>query len=928
MSENKFIKKLKGESTTKSVLEIKNQSVNTSFANMPHGTSDANRVYADHSGDAVGVLKSAENWKLNGSTLVYANSVNSDGNDYTGETDKTGGSVVLDGDGMAVSGAGLWVNATYTFTGDPTKTVAIFTAGTKWALKLCGHSLFSDNKTIDFTVLIKIGTSSVISKVFTVTTDSFNFCKDLVIDFAESVQSIIKVLGNQTLTLQLLCSDTSASATIYNGMTVLTSLQRRVDMDAIAGGGYSLDGLETELDNIHSELDGKLNLDGTNTMTGVLKMRASVSFECAIAPYWHGVGFYKLNDDDSVSLMASMEATDGFEPGTNNTYNIGSTSKKWKNLYLAGKAYVSTINNGFDIAVPVTNSADTLALKSEVDNAANSGRMITDQGVWYAKMYAATVAPSAENGTNYADFSQTDGQGNSIIVTYNRVNGAWVQDQTITPPADYDGYVPITSKIWDITEQAGQQGGRILWNHQSKEFTPYPQIVSFEDIEVTGNSTVIMPATPTDDNITNKKYVDDAIAAAPQANTDLSNLTSTGKNIGNWSNNVTNCITEIPQDLKVELNNGTFTLKAGSKAYKPDGTTYSATTDTNLNNVGVSGTDTWVIAMTSNNRIFPRALSNCVSGAGATTTSGYAYDTTTNIISWYSAGGVKQDDVCSFPIAIIHTTNGVPDEITQVFNGFGYIGSTVFALPGVKALAPNGRNTDGTLKNITMTVSTVNTTSAFNSVFFIGNNYIAPASYTNYAEQEQQPTFANGHWYKPSENIMYRVVNSVATAQMYLVKCCRVYTNNNVATGLTPYLPFRMVDYNDFADLKSNTYTKSEVDTIASGKADTNLNNVSAGIDFVIESQLPTAQNNYTWYRKYKSGWVEQGGIVSGTGTETITLPVTMADTNYTALNGGYYSTSAEWQPLSIQKYSTTEIKITKQNSANSSWEVKGMAQG
>lgn len=30
--------------------------------------------------------------------------------------------------------------------------------------------------------------------------------------------------------------------------------------------------------------------------------------------------------------------------------------------------------------------------------------------------------------------------------------------------------------------------------------------------------------------------------------------------------------------------------------------------------------------------------------------------------------------------------------------------------------------------------------------------------------------------------------------------------------------------------------------------------------DFVVESQLPTAENNYTWYRKYKSGWVEQGG--------------------------------------------------------------------
>lgn len=48
--------------------------------------------------------------------------------------------------------------------------------------------------------------------------------------------------------------------------------------------------------------------------------------------------------------------------------------------------------------------------------------------------------------------------------------------------------------------------------------------------------------------------------------------------------------------------------------------------------------------------------------------------------------------------------------------------------------------------------------------------------------------------------------------------------------------------------------------------------------DWVVESQLPTAENNYTWYRKYKSGWVEMGGQST---SQTITLPIEMADTNY-----------------------------------------------
>lgn len=285
---------------------------------------------------------------------------------------------------------------------------------------------------------------------------------------------------------------------------------KNVNYSAVYAWGGIGGNIDDQAD-LKAALDGKVSTDGSSIMTGPLKMRATSSFQCAIAPYWDGVGFYKLNSDNSVTLIASIETPDGFLPWTTNTYNIGSSSKKWKNLYLGGKLFVSTINNGGDLAFPA-NTTGTLATKADVDLAANSGRMITDQGVWYAKMYAATVAPAAEDGTNYADFSQVDGQGNPVIVTYNRVNGAWVQDQTITPP-EYDGYVPITSKIWDIAEQTGQQGGRILWNHQSKQFTPYPQIISFSNQILNYCSlvscTVTLPATMTRNAAVNAGYVID-----------------------------------------------------------------------------------------------------------------------------------------------------------------------------------------------------------------------------------------------------------------------------------------------------------------------------------------------------------------------------------------------------------------------------------
>ncbi|MBO7344890.1 MAG: hypothetical protein J6U92_02995, partial [Clostridia bacterium] len=523
MSENKFIKRLKGEQTAKSVLEIKNESTKTSFANMPQGTSNAINVYSDHRGNATAVLEGTDIWKLNTSQFVVVPNAFGDGRDFTST--------------YTVFGSSLWVNATYTF--DQPK---IFTGATQWTLKLCGHSLLSSSSnTIGFSLIIKFGNAVTITKSFSVSENAFEFCKEFIIDFSESEQTAIKVANGDTMTVQLLCADTTASATIYNGMTTLVAQQRRVDGETVASDLHTFEDLEVEVAQLHEDLDDLeeyvddtfVRLDGTSIMIAPLKFRAG-SMRGAVGPYLNGVSFWKLDSQGNITNIANLTDSQ-FLPVTTNAIDLGRSANKWKDLYLAGKAYMSVINNGYDIAVPVTNSADTLALKSEVDLAANSGRMITDQGVWYAKMYAATVPPAAEDGTNYADFSQVDGQGNPIIVIYEHQNGAWVQSEIITPPAEYDGYVPITSKIWDITEQAGQQGGRILWNHQSKEFTPYPQIISFEDIEITGTSTVIMPQNPSASQIVNKDYVDNKVSSSIGNGTIT--LTQSGNTMGTFTTN-------------------------------------------------------------------------------------------------------------------------------------------------------------------------------------------------------------------------------------------------------------------------------------------------------------------------------------------------------------------------------------------------------
>ena len=253
-----------------------------------------------------------------------------------------------------------------------------------------------------------------------------------------------------------------------------------------------------------ADLDDKYVKKTGDTMSNALRFESNVDHG-AIFGFGRGVELCSL--DSNGNIVPIVSATNLSFSAQKANLKLGNTTYPWL------ITYTKKINNGYDLNVP--QKAGTLATIEDVNDAlANAGSSLTSKGVWYAKMYAGTTAPAAEDGTNYADFSQTDGQGNPIIVIYERQNGAWVETDTITPPANYNGYVMVTSKIWDIPEQSGQQGGQVNWDCVHKTFTPYPKIVSFEDAALTGNSTVQMPTTPTSDSIVNKGYVDNAIATS------------------------------------------------------------------------------------------------------------------------------------------------------------------------------------------------------------------------------------------------------------------------------------------------------------------------------------------------------------------------------------------------------------------------------
>lgn len=111
-------------------------------------------------------------------------------------------------------------------------------------------------------------------------------------------------------------------------------------------------------------------------------------------------------------------------------------------------------------------------------------------------------------------------------------------------------------------------------------------------------------------------------------------------------------------------------------------------------------------------------------------------------------------------------------------------------------------------------------------------------------------------------------------------------------------------------------------------KADRDLQNLDTvgGADAVIEYQIPTSENNYTWYRKYASGWIEQGGQTPATESNNyeVTLLKAFIDTNYSVLVTckSTQSTNNGWNYA--HTLTTTSFKIT-QTGSGAFWEAKGM---
>lgn len=234
---------------------------------------------------------------------------------------------------------------------------------------------------------------------------------------------------------------------------------------------------------------------------------------------------------------------------------------------------------------------------------------------------------------------------------------------------------------------------------------------------------------------------------------------SANKNLAN-TGMITNCLLEIPQDIKLELNEGVLTLKSGSKVYVPNGVN-------TFDKIEIMG-DVIKADLPANITtyyIYYIPMQNYLSASanmstGTTTENGSVlYNPDTNIIKYTDDLGVTNPYNVSFPLCKINVIDGV-HTIVQVFNGFGYMDSILFSLPNVVGLSSQGRVENGRYKNRILengkvSVITIDENWESNLHCFYSEQSLSIAS--NYIVSEEKPLENECIWRKPSENKMYRI---------------------------------------------------------------------------------------------------------------------------------------------------------------------------
>lgn len=303
--------------------------------------------------------------------------------------------------------------------------------------------------------------------------------------------------------------------------------------------------------------------------------------------------------------------------------------------------------------------------------------------------------------------------------------------------------------------------------------------------------------------------------------------------------NITNCITKIPQDIKLELNNDTLTLKAGSQPRDGQGNVINITNDITRSDFSKFGSSDYLVFYSkSYGGLLAGKIIECTSGA--TDSSSVAnhiwYDTTNKQIKFADNSGTAYSFTdLSLPLCGCSITYGTGiTSIDQIFNGFGYIGSYRYGI-NVEGKAANGNNPDGSINNLTYKIDGVNgmldIDRGVHKYILLHQNALIHAN--SWYEQEERPNFVENrdqYWYNPKtrETFYYRSATNNGIRPAILVSEYDIDTNGKIYNFKTKST-FQAADYYDVPKLATdNVFTG--INTIDTGEANS-LNIKSWNID-------------------------------------------------------------------------------------------------
>ena len=968
MAENKFIERLQGKGTEKSVVEIKNTATPTMFTNMPAGDSNGFNTYSDHRGNATVVANGTMNWKVDSlQTLTPANIVNGNGEDFTTS--------------MATSGAGLWINAEYTFpsTGDPNHPVAmVFNPQTKWVLKVCGDNLLSPtSNTIDFTVLITFGSSNIISKTFTVAEQANKFCKEFVIDFAESNTNIIKAQGLSTMKLQLLCGTADASANIYGGMTVLTCLQRKVEAVAISSTFANVeevlrDGL---LPNDYFSNGAYIaQVTDGDTAYAVFQRDGDemlfVGWNQPIPDQTGNSGKFLMTNGSLMSWeQLTISDVDGLQDDlddlqgqiTTNKGTIGNHIANTNNPHnvTASQVGLGNVDNTSDADKPIsTATQDALDLKA---NIADLGTAAYTDSTDYATAAQGGKADTAlQPGDNVSELVNNAGYLTQhqtltdlgITATASEINVLdgitasttelnYVDGVTSAIQTQIDGKQPKSASAYNMGNTSG--GWTAMSNAQQDALNSGANTTNIGQI-ATNTSNIA-------DEITNRQNADNGLQSQIDAivsKSDVVDIVGTyaelqaydTSSLGN--NDVVKVISDSTHNNAPSYYRWVITGGVGAWVYiGSESETYTkAETDALLNakQDNITATDGITLTGTTLTNSGVRAVaSGTANGTISVNTNGTSADVAvtglgsaayTNSSAYATAAQGTKADTAVQPgdLATVATSGSYNDlsnkptipaaQVNSDWNANSGV-AQILNKPTLATVATSGSYNDLSNKP---TIPTVN-----NSTITITQGGITKGSFSlNQATGDTIALDAGGGGSVSIDNITI-----TANADDEIQTVAMIDQNS----GIDKIWTGESADYEDIANPSNDTFYAITDDigdsALDIGQITETLNDkVDKGHE-VIEFQAPTVINGYTWYRKYADGWVEQGGTVPAiSGTKTVVFPVPMLDTNYTILKT--METNSSSQPSSYNQFSfynkTTADATTSTAGVGFSWQVSGMA--